>query len=224
MLRPMLAASGSGGENAAEAADSAGVLECPEASEDEGSGARGAIGILGRGAKIPLAEAVPAVFDSAPFEALGDSEEPSALPLTNSSTPNSALQALIPPTRSKGMFFKNFLNACSYIARSSATSAGESSMDLDDSSQTAIRSNLSRLENSIDSCRGATASEVSIESAETLLLIKTRARRMEDNTHLSRSSTEGSIHTTASALICSVSKSCRVRTSNINTLKFGLFL
>lgn len=194
MLRPMFVESNSGEENAADADDSAGVLECPEARDDEGNGASGTIGILGRGAKISLAGAVPAALDRAPFEALGDSEEPSALPRTNSSAPNSVLQALMPPTRINGMFFKIFLNDCSYIARSSATSAGESFIDLDDSSHMAIRSNLSRLENNIDSCRGATARELSMESAETLLLIQMRALQ-DGRLHLLVSQQHGGLDT-----------------------------
>ena len=43
-------------------------------------------------------------------------------------------------------------------------------------------------------------------------------------THWSRWRIDGSIHTTASALICSRSNSSLVRTSSSSTLKFGLSL
>lgn len=43
-------------------------------------------------------------------------------------------------------------------------------------------------------------------------------------TYFSRSNTDGSIHTTASALTCSFSNSSRVRTSNTSTLKLFLLL
>ena len=43
------------------------------------------------------------------------------------------------------------------------------------------------------------------------------------DTYLPRWSMNGSMHTTASALVCSLPNSSRVRTSNSRTLKFGLY-
>lgn len=54
-------------------------------------------------------------------------------------------------------------------------------------------------------------------------LFEMRQLRMTKGTHLSRNRIEGSMHTTASALICSFSNSSRVRTSSKSTLKFGLY-
>ena len=57
------------------------------------------------------------------------------------------------------------------MARNRAASAGELLIDSEDSSEMAIRSNLSRLEKRRDSFFGAKDREVSMVSAVTLLCI-----------------------------------------------------
>ena len=57
------------------------------------------------------------------------------------------------------------------MARNRAVSAGELLIDSEDSSEMAIRSNLSRLEKRRDSFFGAKDREVSMVSAVTLLCI-----------------------------------------------------
>lgn len=91
------------------------------------------------------------------------------VPLVSSVSPTSLFHASIPPTSIIGIRLSIFRNACSLITRTRVESGVfPSPKDVENSSYTATRSNLSRLSNKLDSCRGAITIAFSIVSAVTL--------------------------------------------------------